>query len=740
MAPYRTNLIEVSNVLVFLTLLAVETSPVKVDESRPPRRCCDPGSLVTFDGESYACKTPPPDAPEFFEPLNFGQKNPGIPACENGANLTSIPLANANSTHLLSDFCIDVILNSEDGIETRPNDSPDLLYCTRNLNSDLTNGSLDEPRHLPTVSKIRRCCVRGEIFRIDRRACVPLEDSDRDISTGSLVRSIGFADFLYVKRGPPMCQHAIVDQEVNQTDVSIVNGRIQVTATNSNGVVDLLATDESACLESGSSPGLLVVRVCRGVEYCRGNTCLRKCCREDEALVETSCKKLPAELTTPKLHEEVRNLPNPAENSTEQVFNSTEYGLLVGKPCSYGMYAVLKDEKWHLVPEGKLHVPGYQTYGHHQHCMDMFYNSSLGPDGLYPFVCFEDPPLEENYSEERFHVNAVLQMIGCTFLLVTLLVYVCLPTLQNLHGKTLMCHVGSLFVAMACLAIVGVVIPNESQTQREDEVDLENVCTFLGYTMLFSFLSAFFWLNVMCFDIWWTFGSLRHSGRTNTKRQEDHKRFMFYCLYAWGFAVIFVIVAIAADYTEFLPAQLRPGMGVQRCWFSSGYSFHGEILFFTGPVSIQLIVNVVLFILTARRCSMVKADIQRRVKMNTSDSRSRRFHADKNKLILNVKLFVVMGISWILEVISYFLNHYLTNVSWKTEFFCVSDVFNCLQGLMIFVLFVLKKKVLHALRRKFAKGVESRQCSTAGVHDPYRVRKSPSTSTILSTFAVSSSP
>ncbi|XP_046737468.1 G-protein coupled receptor Mth2-like [Diprion similis] len=740
MAPCRTNLIKASNVLVFLTFLTVGTSSVKVGESRLLRKCCNPGSVVTFDGESHACKTSPPDAPEFFDPINSGQRNPGIPACQNGANISTIPLADANFTHLPRESCIDVIIGSEDDVESRRNGSLTLLFCTRNSDTDLADGSHDESRQLPIVAKIRRCCLRGEIFRTDRRACVPLEDSDRDVSTGSLLRSIGSTDFLYAKRGPLICPHAIIDQEVNQTQVSIVNGRLKVTTTNSTVVVDLLATEESVCLESGNSPGHLVVRACRGKEYCRDNTCLRKCCREDEAMVETSCQKLPAELTVSKLHEEVRNLSNAVENSTEQVVDSTEYGLLVGKPCLYGMYAVLREENWHLVPEGKLHVPGYQTYEHHQHCMDMFYNTSLGPDGLYPFVCFEDPPLQDNYSEERYHVNAALLIIGCTFLLVTLLVYICLPTLQNLHGKTLMCHVGSLLVAMVCLAIVAVAIPKESQVQEEDKIDLEDVCTFLGYTMLFSFLSAFFWLNVMCFDIWWTFGSLRHSGRTNTKRQEDHKRFILYCLYAWGLAVIFVIVAVTADYLQFLPANLRPGMGVRRCWFSSGYSFHGEILFFTGPVSIQLVVNIVLFILTARRCNMVKADIQRRVKMNKSDSRSRRFQADKNKLILNVKLFIVMGISWILEVISYFLNHYLTNFSWKTEFFWASDAFNCLQGLMIFVLFVLKKKVFHALRRKFAKSDESRRCSTAGVHDPYRVRKSPSTSTILSTFAVSSSP
>jgi len=28
---------------------------------------------------------------------------------------------------------------------------------------------------------------------------------------------------------------------------------------------------------------------------------------------------------------------------------------------------------------------------------------------------------------------------------------------------------------------------------------------FAAFAVYFSFLASFFWLNVMCFDIWWTF-------------------------------------------------------------------------------------------------------------------------------------------------------------------------------------------------------------------------------------------
>lgn len=43
---------------------------------------------------------------------------------------------------------------------------------------------------------------------------------------------------------------------------------------------------------------------------------------------------------------------------------------------------------------------------------------------------------------------------SCIFLFLTLIVYLSLPVLQNLHGKTLMCHIASLLVGYLCLAVI----------------------------------------------------------------------------------------------------------------------------------------------------------------------------------------------------------------------------------------------------------------------------------------------
>lgn len=115
-----------------------------------------------------------------------------------------------------------------------------------------------------------------------------------------------------------------------------------------------------------------------------------------------------------------------------------------------------------------------------------------------------------------------------------------------------------------------------------------------------------------------------------------------------------------------------------------------------------------------------------------------------DRFVMNVKLFVVMGMSWICEVVSFFLRKYLDHVHWNQVFFYTSDVFNCLQGLLIFILFVLKTRVYQALRKRLRLDTKKKPTPTCNatttLHDPYRVRKSASSSTLTTTFAISSMP
>lgn len=161
------------------------------------------------------------------------------------------------------------------------------------------------------------------------------------------------------------------------------------------------------------------------------------------------------------------------------------------------------------------------------YCLDIIQKrDDICEKNFYAVICFPESPENEIMNV----VKSILQGISFIFLLLTLIVYVCLPVLQNLHGKTLMSHVASLMLGYLCLCV---------SPWLKDVKENTVFCSASGFLLLFSFLSAFSWLNVMCFDIWRTFG--RFQG-TFTRDRNHGKRFLLYCLYAWGLPMFITVL------------------------------------------------------------------------------------------------------------------------------------------------------------------------------------------------------
>ncbi|PBC30957.1 G-protein coupled receptor Mth2 [Apis cerana cerana] len=220
----------------------------------------------------------------------------------------------------------------------------------------------------------------------------------------------------------------------------------------------------------------------------------------------------------------------------------------------------------------------------------------------------------------------------------------------------------------------------------------------------------------------------------NFTRDRNHgKRFLSYCLYAWGLPMFITIFAILDDQILILPDILRPHFD-EFCWFRG----HGEIFYFRDVTGIQLVINMIFFILTAKQCNKVKEELKK-VTTDQSDPRNKQFLANKSKFIMNVKLFIVMGISWMGEIVSALIENYAPFKHHK-RFFYPMDILNCLQGLLIFILFVVKRRVHQALKKRLFDEKKKFDRVTPSLQDPFKMRKSVSNSTLTSTFAVSSIP
>lgn len=87
-----------------------------------------------------------------------------------------------------------------------------------------------------------------------------------------------------------------------------------------------------------------------------------------------------------------------------------------------------------------------------------------------------------------------------------------------------------------------------------------------AYGMHFFFLAAFFWLNTMCFNIWWTFRDFRP---TSLEKSQELLRLRIYQVYAWGVPLIIAAVAAILDNLPMSGEStfLRPRFGEKGCWF-----------------------------------------------------------------------------------------------------------------------------------------------------------------------------
>ncbi|XP_036144151.1 G-protein coupled receptor Mth2-like [Monomorium pharaonis] len=664
--------------LMRFVLLGLILSLTRASSELHLTKCCPPGEI--FSG-TVECISVPRNASELYvHHWNTTMGFQGIPQCDEPKDLTTTPLDDRNSTNFLEvPACLEILHEQVTG-----NSSVIVVHCRSNKDQRVKTINASFPQFVD----IRKCCPRDTVFDSRTKACVTRLNESENFAEFLLNGSIDTELVIITTKGPPTCQGPIVDYKINENDIFLRNNTYSVMVPvfeNEDIKEELLITADNACLEvtpDFASDRTLTARVCRDLKFCDTNACIRKCCAENEYFSIERWNKLPVPNKPIEFYEAFADAVNQTKSST---FNMTEdYGVLIGNPCKYSKFMDLIDPRkkdWSLTSKGHVSIKNYdKNYSQSEYCMDILYNR-LEYDRLYLFVCFNASTQNDLL---RWQMNTALQITSCAFLLMTLLVYVCLPSLQNLHGKTLMCHVVSLLLAFTCLSII--------TWFTFDCI----TCKVLAYILLFSSLSAFFWLNVMCFDMWRTFGVLR--GNTNTMARKDRKKFLLYCLYAWGLSFLVSIFAIVADNTDILPDYLQPDIGNTRCWFTEKRNSYGELTFFIGPVMILLISNVVFFILTLTYYNKVKAEI-RRVTTDPMDSRNRQFRSDRKRFIMNIKLFVVMGMSWICEVLSFFVTKYLDE-NWHYVFFYTSDVFNCLQGLLIFILFVLKRRVYQALRRR----------------------------------------
>ncbi|XP_050546918.1 G-protein coupled receptor Mth2-like isoform X1 [Daktulosphaira vitifoliae] len=420
---------------------------------------------------------------------------------------------------------------------------------------------------------------------------------------------------------------------------------------------------------------------------CEVELCVQKCCNLNQVFGKKGCAAnndtLDASFIVPKY---VNGSGIVEEHESDRFY------LVYAKPkCKAGKLVLdpkkIPKDNYRISDSGHLTKEnGEIITAPDQYCVDNFITYKQ----VIPLLCFEEKinlVIPENNS---LLIYKIAMFISLPFLMVTFFIYALIRELRNLQGKSLICHIGSLTIAYASSLFIQ--LHTESLVRYQN-----NICVILAYIIQFSFLASFFWLNVMCFDLWWTFSGCRPMrGRA---KERDSKKFILHSIYAWGGPLIIFFITFYMELSTSLNStEYQPDFGLRSCWF---HTKTATLIYFYGPIGVILLANSLMFIHTAL---MILKHMREAKVLQGSESKKSVDH-EKQKFLLYFKLFLVMGVNWLAEIISWAFDN-------QGHWWYVTDIGNALQGVLIFLIFVCKKRVLRLVNKKFCPGVEIVKSST----------------------------
>uniref|UniRef100_A0A336LR90 CSON011196 protein n=1 Tax=Culicoides sonorensis TaxID=179676 RepID=A0A336LR90_CULSO len=372
------------------------------------------------------------------------------------------------------------------------------------------------------------------------------------------------------------------------------------------------------------------------------------------------------------------------------VFDLDMYDLIYTFPeCQEPIYAIIGEfDKSNVVNGTKIgyKINSDQVLKSNQFCIESTIQDTKQKVDI--FACSEHVSVSPDAKpiddmQTRFAIYSIGLFISATFLAATLLIGFLTPSNHHImHWKCQTYYVACLLVGEILLAI----------TQLMKSGSGGWMCFTMAICMHFFFLAAFFWLNTMCFNIWWTFRDFRP---TSMERRQENFRLHLYNAYAWGFPTIIAGIGLILDAIK-ANNVIRPHFAEQNCWFSGETEIAA---YFFAPIGILLCINLLLFAMTTRQltCGLWKRD----------DVKSTTERAALGRVCM--KLVIVMGITWIADVLSW-------AIGGPHHIWYVTDIINALQGVFIFIVVASQPQVQVALRRLCC--AKSRKAATNTTNGP----------------------
>ncbi|XP_030756610.1 probable G-protein coupled receptor Mth-like 10 isoform X7 [Sitophilus oryzae] len=402
--------------------------------------------------------------------------------------------------------------------------------------------------------------------------------------------------------------------------------------------------------------------------FCDTTMCLRRCCAENEALYKDTCRNKSSTDT-------LKNIEDIFHISLEffSVINSNNIF------CESNSHPLLFHIENVELIRNIIYIKDVESWKNYKEfCVEESRSVDSSNVSFVVLGCFEDEAVTKLVDK------TVSMIISMPFLLMTFLVYLVLPE-KNVHQVALMFYVLHLLLAYVCLVTINL----------SPHLDF---CHAAAYMTLFFFVVSFFWMNVICFDIWYTFSGGRGYG---SKKSSEKRKLILYTLYAEGLPLLHLLVVYLMDRYMDTDSIHKPNIGVTKCFLADGFP---NLWYFYGEASISVIANIVFFIFTALKIRQVKKETSM---LKQNESKRHTFEKEQQRPLVSIfyrfnlylKLLLAMGVNWSMEIISWLVN-WLTNEQYSYIWY-ITDFVNAAYGVIIFFIFVFKKKMWKLLQKRY---------------------------------------
>ncbi|KRT84892.1 hypothetical protein AMK59_673, partial [Oryctes borbonicus] len=228
------------------------------------------------------------------------------------------------------------------------------------------------------------------------------------------------------------------------------------------------------------------------------------------------------------------------------------------------------------------------------YCMDTSFNSTTKQSRNIFQLC-----TITNANDLKFKISAPAMIISCICLLITSLTYIFVYKLKKIIQRIIVCYCFFLMLFYILTTLV--------HTIR----DLGKYCEVIGFTLFFSYIASFAWMNILCFDIYRTVGSMKTTFVQSTS--SIVKKMTCYSIYAAFIpSAVTLFLYLANKHILKLPSSIYPRLIRGKCIIiKTGLGTYGHIVHSVIPVGVLIAINVVFFIKTLQYYLQAKSEINR---------------------------------------------------------------------------------------------------------------------------------